>query len=285
MRFDLKLFVLVGILAGFRDVWGGEDDFYVNKKVEENKELKAAVDERRVIRAVYKTQLDGYVFIINKAFQDKLSKVLVWNGVKEVNVNNFAVNEYDKIYYGMKGNVEYTVYFIFKKECFGGTDGNLLLNSTVLMFYDCTNLIYVDFRCFNTTNVTDMSKMFSFCSALEELNLSKFDTKNVTKMCRMFYNCTALKKLNLSNFDTQNVKDMSFMFACCGGLRELNLSNFDFPNVCDMDNMFFGCEIKKLFLPKKYKDIRERCCCCCGGYVYINDMRFEELDPNNVKFV
>ena len=48
----------------------------------------------------------------------------------------------------------------------------------------------------NTTNVTDMSYMFSYCSSLNNLpDISKWNTTNVTNMSFMFYNCKSLNNL------------------------------------------------------------------------------------------
>ena len=95
MKFNLKLFVLVGVLAGFRDVCGTEDvnnkayDGFIVAGFEGNKELEAAMDKRRVIKAIYKTEKGGNVPIMHGKFQNKLSKAFVRagnveDGVKEV---------------------------------------------------------------------------------------------------------------------------------------------------------------------------------------------------------
>jgi surface protein len=221
--FNLKLFVLVGILAGFRDVYGTEDvkdkdddGFIVGKWTENQKnEVNAAVADRRVIIAVYKTEEGGNVPIIHESFKDKLSKAFVCAGkgedvVKEVDISSLNNNVY-RIHYDMQKKVEYTVYFIFKKECFDGTAGDLL-NSTAWMFENCPNLIRADFRFFNTKKVENMSSMFWDCSSLTELDLSKFDTQNVTNMSDMFEECTSLKQVFLPSTCAEKKKKC----ICCG---------------------------------------------------------------------
>ena len=252
MKFNLKLFVLVGIFVGLRDVWGGEDvknddaaGFIVEKLTgQQKKEVNAAMVKRRVIKAVYQTEENRLVSIIQSNFKKNLSKVFVRVGnvgaVVEVHIESTG-NDKNELSYDMQPNVKYTVYLIFKEECFEGTEGNLLLNSTASMFYDCTNLIYADFRFFNTTNVTDMTEMFRGCASLTELNLSSFNTQNVKNMSDMFSGCTALTELDLSKFDTQNVTDMSSMFYSCFSLTKLDLSNFDTKKVENMSWMFFAC--------------------------------------------
>ena len=39
---------------------------------------------------------------------------------------------------------------------------------------------------FNTTNIEDMSYLFSRCSYLTSINIKHFDTRNVVNMTRMF---------------------------------------------------------------------------------------------------
>ena len=60
-----------------------------------------------------------------------------------------------------------------------------------VMFYGCSTLTSLDLKNFNTQNVTDMSRMFSFCESLTTIN------SNTTWQCRasekMFAGCTKLK--------------------------------------------------------------------------------------------
>ena len=60
-----------------------------------------------------------------------------------------------------------------------------------------TNIIFTD--SFNTSNVTNMSFMFSGCSSLTSLDLSNFDTSNVTDMGNMFSGCTSLQNIKMPN--------------------------------------------------------------------------------------
>ena len=57
--------------------------------------------------------------------------------------------------------------------------------------------------------------MFMDCRSLTNLNLSNFNTSNVTNMCKMFYNCTHLTFLDLSQFDMELCDLKEDM---CGGL-------------------------------------------------------------------
>ena len=110
------------------------------------------------------------------------------------------------------------------------------------MFTNCRLLTSIDLSGFDTSNVTDMSNMFWGCTALTDIDLGNFDTSNVTNMQNMFNNCRSLTNLDLSNFDTGNVTDMSNMFSYCQSLKNLDVSNFDTSKVTDMTCMFWNCE-------------------------------------------
>ena len=153
--------------------------------------------------------------------------------------NNVNRVEGNCLFIGSKHNNEIKMLYI------GGG-----LNNINLMFSGNRNLENIVFtNCFDTSNVTDMSFMFSGCSSLKELNLSNFNTNNVTDMNYMFNGCSSLKELNLSTFNTSKVENMSYMFNECSSLKELNLSTFDTSKVDNMTCMFYGCSsLKKLNL-------------------------------------
>ncbi len=139
---------------------------------------------------------------------------------------------------------------------YGNMDGTIWVVSTpanrINANADCKNmfscmwrrikLTSIDFGDnFNTSNVTDMSRMFYGCSSLTSLDLSNFNTFFVRNMNVMFDSCISLTSLNLSNFNTTNVKYMSGMFCYCSSLTNLNLYNFNTSNVVSMDAMFDSC--------------------------------------------
>lgn len=92
----------------------------------------------------------------------------------------------------------------------------------------------------DTSNVTNMARMFELCNSLTSVDLSNFNTSNVTDMSDMFSGCISLTSLDLSSFDTSSVTDMSYMINGCGSLTTLDLSSFDTSNVTDMSYMFYG---------------------------------------------
>ena len=89
----------------------------------------------------------------------------------------------------------------------------------------------------DTSQVTDMSAMFSGCGA-KELNLSNWDTFKVTDMNNMFATCNNLEKINFKSFNTKNVKSMHDMFFACPKLRKIDLSSFETPNLINAYMMF-----------------------------------------------
>ncbi|EMF0512415.1 BspA family leucine-rich repeat surface protein [Enterococcus hirae] len=82
----------------------------------------------------------------------------------------------------------------------------------------------------DTSNVTDMWKMFKDMSSITSLDVSGFDTSNVTDMASMFYGMSSVTSLDLSNFDTSKVTDMGYMFTNTS-LKKLTLGDtFKFVN-------------------------------------------------------
>ena len=108
-----------------------------------------------------------------------------------------------------------------------GTNNNLLKTLNV------SNL--------DTSQVTNMSDMFTWCSKLTTLDLSNFDTSKVTYMGSMFYNCRGLTTLDLSNWNTSKVTNMNYMFSGCTSLTSLDVSNWNTSKVTRMDAMFSDC--------------------------------------------
>ena len=107
-------------------------------------------------------------------------------------------------------------------------------------YYDDVDLSY-EVSNVDTSNITNMSAMFSMCSVLESLDLSNFDTSNVVYMSNMFANCSNLLSIDFTGFDTSSVEDMAYMFNNCSSLTSLDLSGFDTTSLADSSGMFDGC--------------------------------------------
>lgn len=122
------------------------------------------------------------------------------------------------------------------------------------MFSGASKVESLDLTSFNTSNVTDMSVMFRGTSKLNELKLNKiisgnltgFDTSKVKKMNNMFYGTSELLSFSdITNFRTSEVVTMEGMFAF-SSVNDLDLSNFETINVTTMKDMFFLSNIKKI---------------------------------------
>ena len=92
----------------------------------------------------------------------------------------------------------------------------LPVNSSKLL----PHLTNIDLSGWNTSNITDMSKMFNSCSSLTSLDLSGFDTNKVTNMNGMFGNCSKLSNLTLGTDWASNSKISSFDLSSCPLTRE-----------------------------------------------------------------
>ena len=127
-------------------------------------------------------------------------------------------------------------------------------------FEGCDNLLTVDSKSPNLSNVTDMTSMFrgaiNFNSDLElwdvsnindmdflfdnastfNGNISTWNVENVTKMNSMFQNA-AMFNSDLSAWNTSGASDMSNMFFGAADFNS-NISNWNVSNVTDLNGMF-----------------------------------------------
>ena len=112
-----------------------------------------------------------------------------------------------------------------------------------------TNAVSIDVTDIDTSEVTDMSKLFYNCLKLQSIDISTFDTSNVNDMTLMFGEDGWNSKASLTeiifgdSFNTSKVTSMTWMFAFCTKLSVIDLSRFDTHNVQSFNNMFLGCAI------------------------------------------
>ena len=111
------------------------------------------------------------------------------------------------------------------------------------MFWNCENLTDLNMSDLNTSNVTNMSRMFAFCRSLVSIDVSDLDTENVTNMSGMFCQCVALESIDVSTFNTSNVTTMKEMFAWNDNLKSVNMTGFDTSKVTDMSYMFYCSDL------------------------------------------
>ena len=247
----------------------------------------------------------------NIFFLDNTDYIEDKTNIKYFHNNLNELNEYNTDLYINNIKYKFQKYFIPPKD--GIYKLNLIFKINIkdcsFMFAGCKNIININFKYFNTSNVNNMRYMFSGCENLKELDLSSFDTKNVENMEGMFglynnlsyldlssfniktktkeiiylSNCKNLENLNLSSFDTSNVNNMMGMFTGCEKLKELNLSSFDTRNVGNMMGMFFGCkELKELdlssFVTKNAKNMMMMFADC----EQLKELNLSSFDTKNV---
>ena len=130
---------------------------------------------------------------------------------------------------------------------------NKLMTNLSFMFYEISSLNpETDFSDFDTTNITNMSYMFSNCSTMKKLpnSISAFETKNVNDMSYMFDSCSSLEELpDISGWNVKNVRTTDYMFSGCELINYLpDLSGWDIYNLEYINGMFKNCKsLKRLF--------------------------------------
>lgn len=93
------------------------------------------------------------------------------------------------------------------------------------------------------------SNMFRRFINLKAINFGdSFDTSNVTNMSYMFSGCRSLTNLDLSCFNTSKVMNMSQMFDGCENLVYLDLSYFHASSATTTTNMFKNCDMLKALI-------------------------------------
>ena len=105
-------------------------------------------------------------------------------------------------------------------------------------FIGLKELHELDVSNFDTSNVTDMSRMFAYLENIEDLDLSNFKVKNVKNMEYMFIGMTNIRNLNLDWENESDVNNTRGMFSGLRLIKLLNLSNLDTRNVVNMSAMF-----------------------------------------------
>lgn len=105
--------------------------------------------------------------------------------------------------------------------------------------FNCSSISKIDVSHFDTGNVINMWGMFRFVTVPKIYGLENFNTSNVTDMSHMF-SLSKLEEVDVSHFDTSNVTNMNLMFYIMDKIKIIDLSNFNIDNVTSMNEMFFG---------------------------------------------
>lgn len=124
-----------------------------------------------------------------------------------------------------KTKASYLFYYYPDSEIEGMLDTSNITDMSS-MFSNCTKLTTIP--PLDTSNVTNMGYMFNLCTSLTTIPL--LDTSNVTNMKSMFYNCANLMTIPL--LDTSNVTNMSYIFDLCRNLTTIRFN----PNANNIVN-------------------------------------------------
>ena len=101
------------------------------------------------------------------------------------------------------------------------------------LYKKIVNMYNGDISKWDTSNVTDMSVMFSY--SMFKNNISQWDVSNVTNMSDMFERSAF--NGDISKWDVSSVTNMSHMFR--HSIFNQDISKWDVSNVTDMSYMFY----------------------------------------------
>ena len=126
---------------------------------------------------------------------------------------------------GVCGNVRYVMFDASFADarptsCYRWFDGMSDMYSTVGLEY------------LNTSEVTNMRKMFAGCAKLSILILSRFNTAKVTDMSHMFNNCSQLVTIVVGDqWNIDRVSNSQYMFAGCNSILGCKGTVYNSANV------------------------------------------------------
>lgn len=106
-----------------------------------------------------------------------------------------------------------------------------------------------NFNDIDTSNITDMSMLFTFSRPKFNGDISEWNTSNVTDMHFMFADTKFAG--DISDWDVRNVENMNNMFYGCNDFN-CDLNKWKVDNVKDMQYMFDYTPLEKN-PPKWYK--------------------------------
>ena len=114
---------------------------------------------------------------------------------------------------------------------------NNLVRNCDNMLYKLSNITFIDFSKFDSSEVTSANLMFSECISIKYINFTGFNTSKITSMNKVFNGCSSLEFLDLIYFDTSRVVDMKYLFCKCYSLQYIDLKSFDTSLVTEMNNI------------------------------------------------
>ena len=101
----------------------------------------------------------------------------------------------------------------------------------------------IDISGWDTSNVINMSYMFSRCKNLKNIiGIENLDVSKLENADSMFFYCENLVELDLTNWNPILLKTAWNMFSYCSNLKIIkNVENWQLPNIHDAAYMFYKC--------------------------------------------
>ena len=179
-----------------------------------------------------------------------------------------------------------------KIKCSLSSTGNAItfssnINSAKNMFKNCIGLTYIDLSEFSTA-IIDISGMFENCVNLQKVSFGSFQTSSITNMSRLFYNCSSLTSIEFgANFITTSLLDISYIFFNCSkiSLSSIDLSNFKNEKVTNMGHMFELCtNLISLQFPSSFSTSNvENMEYMFSNCIYLKDINLQYFTTTKVK--
>lgn len=117
--------------------------------------------------------------------------------------------------------------------------------------FKSTNVKTVKMSSEKEVKINSMIGSFANCSLLEKFEISGFDTSDVTNMSRLFFNDTRLTEVDIVKMKTNKLKNIDFMFAYTN-ISEIDLSNFNIELLANSTGVFKNCTAT-IKLKKEYE--------------------------------
>ena len=114
-----------------------------------------------------------------------------------------------------------------------------------------TNVKTIKMSSEKEVKINSMIGSFANCSLLEKFEISGFDTSDVTNMSRLFFNDTRLTEVDIVKMKTNKLKNIDFMFAYTN-ISEIDLSNFNIELLANSTGVFKNCTAT-IKLKKEYE--------------------------------
>ena len=180
-------------------------------------------------------------------YKKSITKIVIQNELKEIEgsiktTDESSMSDGSVMSYVVpnEDGTTYTAYLQSNRKLY------LNPNSSYL-FYNFSKVIEIEgMEYLDTSNVTNMARMFNGMRSLTSLDLTNFDTTNVTNMRHMFNGMYSLTNLNLSSFDTSNATDMQSMFQYNRNLTNIVYgNNFSKNSELNITYMYSDCPANK----------------------------------------